>query len=217
MRTLRLLGLVAAVWILAAVVSPWVAAGLGAAGGWRFAFARVYDRVFELLLVAAVLFAWRRLDLGNARQLGLARPRWAAELGRGLGVGFAGVGVALLVCMVAGALVRLDLGWTRRVGVADASLRTMGLREQPLVLDSRPLVERGLVTEDQLLQALADSDKTVVIWSYVALLMIDQEVSEQHVLGIASLLKPKNKPLVRIHAMAEPARCKGIRWLVRAK
>ena len=105
MRTLRLLGLVAAVWILAAVVSPWVAAGLGAAGGWRFAFARVYDRVFELLLVAAVLFAWRRLDLGNARQLGLARPRWAAELGRGLGVGFAGVGVALLVCMVAGALV----------------------------------------------------------------------------------------------------------------
>ena len=104
MRTLRLLGLVAAVWILAAVVSPWVVAGLGA-GGWRFAFARVYDRVFELLLVAAVLFAWRRLDLGNARQLGLARPRWAAELGRGLGVGVAGLGVALLVCTVAGALV----------------------------------------------------------------------------------------------------------------
>ena len=104
MRTLRLLGLVAAVWVLAAVVSPWVAAAL-AAGGWRLTFARLYDRVFEVLLVAAVVIAWQRLDLGDARQLGLARPRWFAELGRGLGVGLAGVGVALLVCMLAGGVV----------------------------------------------------------------------------------------------------------------
>ena len=104
MRTLRLLGLVAAVWVLAAVVSPWVAAAL-AAGGWRLTFARLYDRVFELLLVAAVVIAWQRLDLGDARQLGLARPRWFAELGRGLGVGLAGLGAALLVCTLAGAVV----------------------------------------------------------------------------------------------------------------
>ena len=104
MRTLRLLGLVAAVWVLAAVVSPWVAGGL-AAGGWEPTFARLYDRVFELLLVAAVVVAWRRLDLGNARELGLARSRWAAELGRGLGVGFAGLSGSLVVCLLAGALV----------------------------------------------------------------------------------------------------------------
>jgi len=103
-RTLRLLGLIAAVWVLAAVVSPWVAGGL-ATGGWKPTFARLYDRVFELLLVAALVVAWRRLDLGNARELGLARPRWAAELGRGLGVGFAGLSVSLVVCMLAGALV----------------------------------------------------------------------------------------------------------------
>ena len=103
MRTLRLLGLVVAVWLLAAVVSPWVA-GLAAAG-WRLTFARLYDRVFELLLVAAVVIAWRRLDLGSARELGLARPRWAAEVRRGLGAGLAGVGAALLVCMLAGAVV----------------------------------------------------------------------------------------------------------------
>ena len=104
MRTLRLLGLVAAVWVLAAVVSPWVAAGVAAAG-WRLTFARLYDRVFELVLAAAVVIAWRRLDLGSARELGLARPRWAAELRRGLGAGLAGVGVALLACMLAGGVV----------------------------------------------------------------------------------------------------------------
>jgi len=123
-RTLRLLGLVVAVWLLAAVVSPWVA-GLAAAG-WRLTFARLYDRVFELLLVAAVVIAWRRLDLGSARELGLARPRWAAEVRRGLGAGLAGVGAALLVCMLAGAVVpelRFAAGKTLRkalLGVAAA-------------------------------------------------------------------------------------------------
>ena len=103
MRTLRLLGAVAAVWVLAAVVSPWLAAML-AAGGWRLTFARVYDRVFELLLVAAVVIIWRRLDLGTPRQLGLARPRWAVELARGFGAGVAGLALALVVCAVFGAV-----------------------------------------------------------------------------------------------------------------
>ena len=103
MRTLRLLGAVAAVWVLAAVVSPWLAAML-AAGGWRLTFARVYDRVFELLLVAAVVIIWRRLDLGTPRQLGLARPRWAVELARGFGAGVAGLALALVVCAVFGAI-----------------------------------------------------------------------------------------------------------------
>src|SRR5437899_3257200 len=61
-----------------------------AAGGWRLTFARVYDRVFELLLVAAVVIIWRRLDLGTPRQLGLARPRWAV-------VGLFGLGLLLAV------------------------------------------------------------------------------------------------------------------------
>src|SRR5437899_200239 len=52
-----------------------------------------------------------------------------------------------------------------------------------------------------LLQALHDPEKTVVIWSYVAMLVIDSTVTEEHLVAIAGLLKPKgNKPIVRLHA-----------------
>ncbi len=65
MRTLGLLGLVAAVLALTALVSPWAAWGAARVMGGSFGFARVYDRVFEVLLVAGVLASWRRLDLGE--------------------------------------------------------------------------------------------------------------------------------------------------------
>src|SRR5439155_1445843 len=71
-----------------------------AAGGWRLTFARVYDRVFELLLVAAGVIIRRRLDLGTPRQLGLARPRWAVELARGAVPTVAGLfGLGLLLAV----------------------------------------------------------------------------------------------------------------------
>src|SRR6266403_927706 len=65
--------------------------------GWSFSFARVYDRVFEVLLVAGVLTAWRRLDLGSATGIGFRRHAWARELARGLAIGFAGLAVGIAV------------------------------------------------------------------------------------------------------------------------
>lgn len=96
MPSLRLL--LAALGLLAAtaVLSPWVAWATQALG-FDFKFSRVWNRVLQILLVFAVLFGWRRLDLGNATQIGLAWPRWRRDLGLGLAVGLAGVGVALWV------------------------------------------------------------------------------------------------------------------------
>src|SRR5438876_9828926 len=50
----------------------------------------------------------------------------------------------LLRLVVADPLVWLDVGRTRRVGVADASLRPLGLRPQRLVLDPRTHLGSGL-------------------------------------------------------------------------
>ena len=73
MRTLGLLGLVVAVLGVTALASPWVAWSVAAVMGRSFSFARVYDRVFEVLLVAGVLASWRRLDLGSATGIGFRR------------------------------------------------------------------------------------------------------------------------------------------------
>lgn len=100
MATLRLLALVAAVWLTTAVASPWVAWGLAAVLGRPFTFARVYDRVFEALLALVLVWGWRRLDLGTAAEIGLRRERWARELLSGLAIG----GVALAVGLALGAL-----------------------------------------------------------------------------------------------------------------
>lgn len=61
MRTLRLLALVLGLLAITAVASPWVAMGLGTLG-FEFKFSRVYNRVFEGLLVVAILLGWRRLE-----------------------------------------------------------------------------------------------------------------------------------------------------------
>src|SRR5262249_59453905 len=103
MRTLRLVALVLGLLVVTAIASPWIT--LAANGlGFSFKFSRVYSRVFEVLLVVAILFGWRRLDLGNARQIGLRHPRWARDLGAGLLVGVLGVGAGVLACWLGGAV-----------------------------------------------------------------------------------------------------------------
>ena len=104
MRTLGLLGLVAVVLALTALASPW-AWSAAAMMGRSFSFARVYDRVFEVLLVAGVLTAWRRLDLGSATGIGFRRHAWARELARGLAIGLAGLAVGLAAAALLGGLV----------------------------------------------------------------------------------------------------------------
>jgi membrane protease YdiL (CAAX protease family) len=100
-KSLGLLALVAGVLAVTAATSPWVAMALGPA----FSFGRVYDRVFEVLLVVALAATWRRLDLGNAGAIGLRDPAGWRHLGRGLVVGIAGITVALAVCWLLGPLV----------------------------------------------------------------------------------------------------------------
>ena len=104
MRTLALLGVVLAVLAITAVASPWVALGLEAAG-WPFRFSRVYNRVFEVLLVVALVVAWRRLDLGGLADVGLRDSRLVPRLGRGWVCGLVGVTVALLLAWLGGGLV----------------------------------------------------------------------------------------------------------------
>jgi membrane protease YdiL (CAAX protease family) len=103
-RTLRLLGLVLGLLAVTAVASPWITLALEGLGG-DFKFSRVYNRVFEVLLVLAIVLGWRRLDLGNASQIGLRHRAWADDLGRGLLIGALGVGVGVAACWLGGAMV----------------------------------------------------------------------------------------------------------------
>jgi membrane protease YdiL (CAAX protease family) len=132
MRTLTLLGLVVVVLAATAVLSPWVA---GAFVG-RFTFARVYDRVFEVLLVVGVIVAWRHLDLGDAAAIGLARRRWAGELGRGLIAGLVGVAAGLVLSWLGGSLVpalRFPLEKTlRKVVLGLGAALAVGVGEEML-------------------------------------------------------------------------------------
>ena len=104
MRTLRLVALVLGLLVVTAIASPWITLAANALG-FSFKFSRVYNRVFEILLVVAILLGWRRLDLGNATQIGLRQRRWARDLGAGLLVGVIGVGAGMLVCWLGGAMV----------------------------------------------------------------------------------------------------------------
>ncbi|TMA45955.1 MAG: CPBP family intramembrane metalloprotease [Deltaproteobacteria bacterium] len=105
MRTLGLLGLVIGILVLTAVASPWVAWGLARVAGGEFSFPRVYDRVFEVLLVVGVAAAWRRLDLGTASEIGFRRQGWGRAFGRGIGAGLLGLAAGFAACALAGALV----------------------------------------------------------------------------------------------------------------
>jgi uncharacterized protein len=94
-RTLRLLALVLGLLAITAVTSPWIAIGLDALGG-GFKFSRVYNRVFEGLLVVGILLGWRRLDLGNATEIGLRH---------GLAIGVVGVAAGVAACWLGEAMV----------------------------------------------------------------------------------------------------------------
>src|SRR5262249_44115659 len=121
-RTLGLLGLVLVLLAVTAVASPGIATA--AAGlGFAFKFSRVYNRVFEVVLVLAILLGWRRLDLGTATQIGLRHPRWLRDLCRGVLVGFLGLAAGVVVCWLGGAMgPALRFGVTKTRGKAIAGL-----------------------------------------------------------------------------------------------
>ena len=105
MRSLALLGLVVALLAATALASPWVAWGVAALTGRPFTFTRVYDRVFEVLLVVGLVAAWRRLDLGGAADIGFRRAGWGRQLATGFFVGAAGLVVGLGVAALLGGIV----------------------------------------------------------------------------------------------------------------
>lgn len=100
------MALLAVTSVLAPVVasSELVAAAVHALGS-HMKFTRVYNRVFEVLLVIALLAGWRRLDLGGAADIGFRRRGWLRLLGRGLLIGLGGIGAGLLLAWVGGGLV----------------------------------------------------------------------------------------------------------------
>lgn len=110
MRTLALLGLVVALLLVTSALTPVVAASetvtaVVHALGSRMEFNRVYNRVFEVLLVIALIVGWRRLDLGGAAAIGLSATGWTRALGLGLRIGLVGITVGLAVAWLGGGLV----------------------------------------------------------------------------------------------------------------
>src|SRR5439155_23845824 len=127
---------VAAVLAATALASPWVAWGAAVVVGRPFTFARVYDRVFEVLLAAGLLAWWRRLDLGSATGIGFRRHGWAREFGRGLAIGLAGLGVGLVVAAFFGGVapaLRFPPGKTLRKALLGAGAAVaIGVGEEAL-------------------------------------------------------------------------------------
>ena len=104
MKSLGLVALVGGLLAATTVGSPMIAQAL-AGLGFTFKFSRVYNRVFEVLLVIAIAATWRRFDLGNAETWGLRRPHWRRELCQGLAIGGVGIGIGLLVAWAGGGVV----------------------------------------------------------------------------------------------------------------
>ncbi len=103
MKTTRLVALVVALVAVTTVASPLVATGLHAVG-FRFGFTRVYDRVFEIVLVIALALGWRWLDLGGPRAWGLAGRGASRGLATGVAIGVAGLAIGLLLAWTAGGI-----------------------------------------------------------------------------------------------------------------
>lgn len=104
MRSLALAGMVVVLLGITALVSPTVTQALVGVG-WHVSLPRVYDRVFEILLVIGVIAAWRRLDLGRPEVIGLRHPDWRRDLGRGIAIGVGGLAAGLLLGWLAGGIV----------------------------------------------------------------------------------------------------------------
>jgi len=105
MHSLALLGLIVTLLVVTAAVSPWAAWGVAAIAGHPFDFGRVYHRVFEVLLVAALVVGWRRLDLGRPAEIGFTRAGWGRQLWSGVGIGVGGLAVGLGVAILLGGVV----------------------------------------------------------------------------------------------------------------
>ncbi|HEV7732063.1 MAG TPA: CPBP family intramembrane glutamic endopeptidase [Candidatus Binatia bacterium] len=134
--TARLLLLVLGILVVTSILSPGVA-WLTRELGFDFKFSRVWNRCFQVLLVVGLLATWRRLELGaGADGIGIVSPTWRRDLGLGLMVGFAGIGVGLLACWLGGALVpdlRFDPAktvWKAALGLAAAI--ALGFGEEAL-------------------------------------------------------------------------------------
>lgn len=100
MGSIRLLALTLGALGVATVGTPAVGSLLGPG----VPLARVYDRVFEVTLVVALVLAWRPLDLGDRTTLGFRAPRPGRALAQGIMAGVTGLGVALALCWALGAL-----------------------------------------------------------------------------------------------------------------
>lgn len=105
MRSFALLGLVVGLLVVTAVLAPWMTWWMIALFEKPFTLSRVYNRVFEVLLVVVLVLYWRRLDLGGLRDVGLAHADWARHLARGLAIGLAGLAIGFTVCWLFGGLV----------------------------------------------------------------------------------------------------------------
>jgi len=134
-RTLALIGLTVAVLAVTALASPAVWA-LTQALGFHFSFGRTWNRVFEVLLVVAIVAAWRRLDLGAPGTIGFRRAHAPRDVATGLAIGLGGIvvglGFAWLLGGVAPAL-RYDPAktvWKALAGLAAALL--VGAGEEAL-------------------------------------------------------------------------------------
>jgi CAAX protease family protein len=123
-KTARLLGLVVALLAITTVASPVVANGLHALG-FTFTFSRVYNRVFEVMLVVALALAWRPLDLGGPAQWGLREPGWRRSLAIGLAVGTVGIGIGLVAAWLGGGVLP-DLRFDPLKTVRKAALGLVG-------------------------------------------------------------------------------------------
>jgi membrane protease YdiL (CAAX protease family) len=123
-KTARLLGLVVVLLAITTIASPAVAALLEALG-FSFRFSRVYNRVFEVLLVLALVRSWRRLDLGGPTAWGLRQARWPRDLAMGLAIGVAGLGLGLAAAWLGGGLVP-DLRFDPAKTVRKAALGLAG-------------------------------------------------------------------------------------------
>ena len=103
MRTARLALLVVVLLVVTSVATPIVVRVLADLGH-VFKLTRVYNRVFEVLLVVAIALAWRALDLGGPSAWGLRRRHWGRELAIGFVLGLGGIVVGLAVAWAWGGL-----------------------------------------------------------------------------------------------------------------
>jgi uncharacterized protein len=202
----RLLLLVLGVLVLTSVASPgvaWITRELG----FDFKFSRVWNRCFQVSLGIALLVGWRRLELGGTDGIGLRAPTWKRDLGIGLAVGFAGIGVGVLVCWLGGAMIpelrfdpmktvwkaALGLGAAVAVGLGEEVLfRGILLRRLMLDLGARwgVIVTTGLYAVvhalrpggSRALHALAGVERTVGIFAPLA-----EPAALFSVLGLAGL------------------------------